>query len=257
MRPHLALAAACGAVLAVGSVAQADTIQLSGVIRDFKAIHSDFQRTGPNFEIVRNMVLPDLGADKKPALNVAGLASSYRIESPDSFNQWFRDVPGVNITIPHAITLDNHQEGPGGVYSFAIERPVYFFPIDGMGWGDVAKDKNGNYRNFYFTYEIHTQFTYTDPASRSDAMVFSFTGDDDVWVFINGKLAVDIGGVHAQKSSSVNLDSAAEQLGLVPGNTYDLDFFFAERYVTESNFRIETTIQLQDVAPTTISPLYD
>ncbi|MCG8512049.1 MAG: fibro-slime domain-containing protein, partial [Rhodospirillales bacterium] len=153
--------------------------------------------------------------------------------------------------------LDNDSDEPGGVYSFAVEKPEYFFPIDGMGWNDTALDKNGDERNFYFTYEIHTEFTYIDPAERDYDMVFSFTGDDDVWVFINGRLAVDIGGVHGQARDAVNLDDEAEALGLEPGEAYSLDFFFAERHTTESNFRIETTIQLEEVAPTTVSPLYD
>ena len=45
-----------------------------------------------------------------------------------------------------------------------------------------------------------------------------FTGDDDGWVFVNGKLAVDIGGVHPPKSGSVTLDAAAaSSFGLADG----------------------------------------
>ena len=258
-------------LVAVGLIAPsaiADTIQLSGVLRDFKIDHPDMQRNGPGYPVVHNMVLDDLGVDNKPVLDAAGDLYAFRVESEASFNQWFRDVPGVNITLPLGITLDNGQSEPGGVYSFAMEKPQYFFPLDGMGWNDMQTVWTGTH-NFYFTYEIHTEFVYTDPATRDldgdgvagegddDALVFSFTGDDDVWVFINGKLAVDIGGVHGQASDEVNLDQQAAALGLIPGEIYPLDFFFAERHTTESNFRIETTIQLSVVPPTTVSPLYD
>ncbi len=258
MHTKFTTAALVGAALAgVALPSFADTIQLTGLIRDFKVDHPDMQRSGPGYPVVTGMVMDQLGEDDRPVLNVDDLTSSYRVESADSFDQWFNDVPGVNITVPYTITLDNDSDEPGGTYTFAVERPDYFFPIDGQGWNDTATDKNGNARNFYFTYEIHTEFAFTDRDEREEDLVFSFTGDDDVWVFINGVLAVDIGGVHGQASRSINLDSFADELGLEAGNTYNLDFFFAERHTSESNFRIETTIQLVEVPPTAISPLYD
>lgn len=246
----------CSILILPVTAATAGQIQLNGTIRDFKVGHPDMQKPGNRIGVVKNMVLDDLGEDDKPILTSQPLPNKARITSASTFDQWFRDVEGVNIPIPYSITLDNGQEEPGGIYSFSVEKPVYFFPIDGQGWGDTATDKNGNQRNFYFTFEIHTQFTYIDPADRDHALLFSFTGDDDVWVFVNGKLVVDIGGVHRQASDWVNLDDEAEALGLEPGGTYKLDFFFAERHTSESNFRIETTIQ-PDPAPNKITALYD
>jgi fibro-slime domain-containing protein len=261
------------ALVAAGMAAvpvHADSIELTGVIRDFQTSHPDFE----TFPGTYNKVMDTLDADGKPRLDMPYYhqklgTNGQSVDSPESFAQWYRDVVGVNLSIPYAITLDNGQEGPGGVYSFAREKQMpapynYFFPIDDMGFGltpDTAqwplRWAPGGLHNYHFTYELKTEFTYTDPADRSEDMVFSFTGDDDVWVFINGILAVDLGGVHSQLQKSINLDNAAADLGLVPGGTYTLDLFFAERHTSESNFRIETTLQLKEVPPTTVSPLYD
>ena len=70
----------------------------------------------------------------------------------------------------------------------------------------------------------------------------AFRGDDDLWLFINGKLAIDLGGLHQPQQNILSLDARAAELGLVVGGTYAMDIFHAERHSTASNFRIETTI---------------
>lgn len=67
--------------------------------------------------------------------------------------------------------------------------------------------------------------------------MFTFVGDDDVWVFIDRQLAVDLGGIHGSIDGSVDLD-----VGLVEDKLYRLDVFHAERQTQGSNFRIDTSI---------------
>ena len=104
---------------------------------------------------------------------------------------------------------------------------------------------NGGH-NFAFTTEFHTTFTYL--AANNDT--FGFTGDDDVFVFINKTLAIDLGGVHGAESASVSLNS----LGLADGKDYALDVFQAERHTTQSNFTITTSLQLANPEPTIPEP---
>ena len=81
-----------------------------------------------------------------------------------------------------------------------------------------------------------------------DSSSFNFSGDDDLWVFIDEKLVIDLGGAHAPMDASVELDT----LGLVPGNEYPIDFFHAERAESQSNFHIETSLQFTNCDPIVI-----
>ena len=201
-----------------GGELECDTV-LHGTLRDFKQSHPDFEYT---IKVDPGIVAAQLGVDGKPVY--AGNPNTPTTHGQAEFDQWYRDVPGVNVAIPIAIPLTLQS----GLFTYDNSA---FFPIDGQGFGD-----EGNSHNYHFTLEIATEFTY------QGGEVFSFTGDDDLFTFINGELAIDLGGVHGPLSGSVDLDQQAAALGIVPGGTYSLHFFFAERHTSESNFRIDTTI---------------
>ena len=92
--------------------------------------------------------------------------------------------------------------------------------------------------NFGFTMRVQATFEYVP------GQYFDFYGDDDVWVFINNKLVVDIGGQHGQVAGAVDLDT----LNLVEGQTYPFHIFYAERHTSSSNFRMHTSIDLKTEA---------
>jgi fibro-slime domain-containing protein len=204
----------------------ADTLTLSGTVRDFKYYNASDPTTNPDFENVEGVdpgiVQSTLGVDGKPVY--AGRMGNPTTHGKWYFDQWYRDVAGTNIAIPYTLTL---AETSPGIYTYSNRL---FFPIDGQGFGN-----QGASHNYSFTYELHTQFTYVPGQD------FGFRGDDDVFVFINHQLVVDLGGVHPAQSASVDLDS----LGLTDGETYDFDFFFAERHTGASSMKIQTSIPLQ------------
>lgn len=220
--------------LAMSGVAWADTLTLTGTIRDFRLFgtvggHADFEHY---LGFDPGIVTSTLGGDGKPVY--AGTVGNPTTTGATEFNQWYNDTLGVNSSMSYSIVLDN--TGHPATYTYANSS---FFPIDGLLFGN-----QGYSHNYGFTYELNTTFGYA--AGQS----FTFTGDDDVWVYINGNRVIDLGGVHGAMSASVNLDT----LGLTVGNNYSLAVFFAERHTSESNFRIDTSIaNLQSVPePTSI-----
>jgi fibro-slime domain-containing protein len=108
-----------------------------------------------------------------------------------------------------------------------------FFPLDGRGFGNEVAAGTARAHNYSFSMELHWQF------KKMANMSFVFTGDDDVWAFIDSALAMDIGGIHNATTDSVILDNIP---GLVNGQSYMLDFFYCERHVTASSIRITTNI---------------
>jgi len=204
---------------------------LLGVVRDFQADYDIFETPDEtHMGDDKGIVAVALGADKKPVYAHTGATKT--ISGADAFNQLYRDVDGVNM----AYKLNLYFAQNGSVYSFASAA---YFPVDGMGF-DAGVDPGlggfGASNNFSFTTEIHTQFKYRGGES------FTFAGDDDVWVFIDNRLAIDLGGVHTPETGVVQLDT----LGLTVGQTYAFDMFQAERHSEQSNFRADTDLDFVD-----------
>ncbi len=199
---------------------------LEGVIRDFRIAHPDFEREEIGSSIAETgIVEPELGEDGTPVYAHPG--ATVTVTSPASFAEWYHDVPDVNLATDIAIQLEDSPEQPG----LYIYENRAFFPIDNHLFGN-----EGNAHNYHFTLAVATEFVYVG------GEVFSFSGDDDMWVFINRRLAIDLGGVHVAMSAEVALDEIAERFGLVVGERHPLHFFFAERHTVDSNFTIRTSI---------------
>ena len=121
-----------------------------------------------------------------------------------------------------------------------------FYPIDGLGYeqpGLLSKTSainNGN-NNGSFTLRGESQFVY----EHDKELYFTFTGDDDVYMYINGKLALDLGGAHGRNTKTVKLnDLNAAEYGLAEGQVATFTFFYMERCSDASTFGIETNMQL-------------
>lgn len=300
---------------------QGGSMKVPAVYRDFLTAHGDFEE-GATGQLVatKGLVLPDLDAEGKPAF---AAAQRTNWTSPETFKQWYRDVPGTNSTTTSFITLwskgdgsfvnrywadgrkwqktsllswcgtpadaklddtgaaipcsnkytttecetaaaaglliscqDNAGTYQGTLLVEEVDGNPLFFPVDGdmftpaseLAEAKISPDYGSDswltegvttgtvvMHNFSFTSEVRYWFKY----DASLSYTLDFMGDDDVWVFINRKLAVDIGGIHATDSGSVTLDaSSAAAFGLESGKVYEVELFHAERQKDASTFKL-------------------
>ena len=102
-----------------------------------------------------------------------------------------------------------------------LDGTPLFFPVDGDTFtpaaervsATLAPPYDANFaaeagmpkHNFGFTSEVRYWFQY----DSTKTYTLDFTGDDDVWVFINRKLAVDLGGIHTPVQGSVTFGMGA------------------------------------------------
>ncbi len=115
-------------------------------------------------------------------------------------------------------------------------------------------------RNFGYVLSSYGEFVY----HADDELFFDFEGDDDVYLFINGELVMDIGAAHSIDGVRFNLNdyvNAAKagtleggagqnerekKLSLEEGKTYPFHFFYMERHSYGANIRISTNIHVTD-----------
>jgi fibro-slime domain-containing protein len=227
-----------------------EVLQVPVTYRDFIALPELGSIRHPDFEVfagsnVTPLLVQDmLDAEGKPAYAgicdtaaPIGAACPYgqQLTTADNFAQWYRDVPAVNVTKVTRLPL--MRDPADGAYRIA---QAAFYPWDGdaQSWVGQGKERGANPDHDYgFTSEIRHYFTYVPSDTAPQTLTFS--GDDDVWVFINHRLAVDIGGLHSEQNRSVQLDAAtAQMLGLEDGGIYEIALFHAERHTAQSNFNL-------------------
>lgn len=134
-----------------------------------------------------------------------------------------------------------------------------FYPLEDLGYEQpglltaTSKVNNGA-KNGSFTLRGESQFVY----NKDSNLYFTFTGDDDVYMYINGTLALDLGGAHGRNSKTVELNKLDPvKYGLVEGQVATFTFFYMERCSDASTFGIKTNMELVQRAINVEKKAYD
>eukprot|EP00208_Stichococcus_sp_RCC1054_P006162 CAMPEP_0206137638 /NCGR_PEP_ID=MMETSP1473-20131121/2729_1 /ASSEMBLY_ACC=CAM_ASM_001109 /TAXON_ID=1461547 /ORGANISM="Stichococcus sp, Strain RCC1054" /LENGTH=705 /DNA_ID=CAMNT_0053530825 /DNA_START=617 /DNA_END=2734 /DNA_ORIENTATION=- len=164
----------------------------------------------PDTAIIRNTI----GADKKPVYSPASGFNTTTTHSAIDFNQWWNVATtySQDAILTFAEMLDS-----SGIKAFIFAQAP-FFPLNGQLLGAANPSAN----NRYFTIEAHYSVLYR----ATSAPAFSFTTTLDLFVYLNGERIVNMGGVHALNTTTVDLTT----LGLQDGLVYDVDLFLAQRH---------------------------
>ncbi len=233
---------------------------LAATVRDFSQTHPDFQAEVSG-GLFKGMVDSILGPDSKPRIGSNPFEQS-------AFEEWFNTVPGTNaetcVDLPMSKTND-------GLWEFdSYNTPSHgYFPID--DFNEIAPEErftstytdrvtgqgveDPDPHNFHFCLEMHANFVYTPGLDGKEGQTFMFEGDDDVWVFIDNKLVIDLGGIHGASRDRLVLDDVAGGYGWNAGDTLPFDFFFCERHTTASNLWIKSSIFFEQQLSTWIDTI--
>lgn len=136
-----------------------------------------------------------------------------------------------NYAVYNSTTNSFDVYDKAGVYKESVseENRGQFFPFDsakkvftesGKNLSPIGiKDGENDKLNHHFGMSMTTEFVQpaNGKTNKNEDMIFEFSGDDDVWVYIDGVLVGDLGGIHEKATLDINFATGEVKVGHIDG----------------------------------------
>ena len=189
----------------------------------------DISSSSPDVEhsidgVTTGLVLPNLGPDGLP------VRSAFSLTFPTTSSNHISDVNGSNEIqwwTPHATVTPDL--GYPSTVSIPFNQSSNLFPSGFSSNGGAAG---------YLS--AHLFGTFSTPAGGT--ITVTTGSDDDLWLYLDGALLVDNGGVHGFSTTPTTSS-------LLGAGTHSIDVFFADRHTVQSGLYVDASITLNPVVP--------
>jgi fibro-slime domain-containing protein len=218
--------AVCVAAAGVTAPANAALSQLTAEWYTINFGHADTEKSIDG--LATGLVLNTLGPNGLPVRSAlsagAPVTSSNNIVDVNGNNEILWWTAGTRAGVG-TVSVDPFYTSP---VNLPINTPSNLFPGGGSS--------NGNPNGYV---AAHLYGTFVAPSDGD--IVLNLGADDDAWVFINGQLVVDLGGVKALTPAPTTV------AGLTAGQSYTIDLFFADRHVVQSGLVFSADVSFNPV----------
>lgn len=215
-----------------------DTVNVNGYDSNVRWTEGLLKEVAKDGTVKFNYPEPGFFVDKDAKVNINGTETYLRKVIKD-YKVVF-DQNGDSYKLTKVIDQNGNQLATAG---------NDFFPLDGVS----SSEEKEKAHNYFFGMRYDVTFKIGDYLGPLD---YTFTGDDDLWVVLDGeKIVIDLGGIHQAATKKVNLWKCVEDDDKEKEHT--LTILYMERGAGASNCQMEFTLPSARISEVTNVPTTD
>ncbi|WP_283679967.1 fibro-slime domain-containing protein [Lentilactobacillus sp. Marseille-Q4993] len=177
---------------------------------------------------------------------------NYKFNSANNFASFNKKTGTITIDSKPGVVIDGKS---GQFFPFADDMEAHNGSFDANSVGDTAKNLD-----HYFVMSMKGKYVMPEGGNVTGAdgkkvpMTFTFSGDDDFWLYIDGHLALDLGGIHGIQKGTIDFATGTVTVNgkvttlskdLLKAGSHDMSVFYLERGNYQSNLSLQFNLQTQ------------